>query len=181
MNIDRRDFMRTIGRWTRWSAGLLPVVGLLSSCKTLETVSTIGAQVGAATGMLTESQAQSIEKSGKTVARSFEDISPEQEYYIGRTVGAQILKKYGPYTNRLATAYINSIGQSLARASDLPETFGGYHFLIQDSDEINALAAPGGLVFVTRGMLRCCRSEDAVAAVLAHESGMCKSARAAGH
>jgi predicted Zn-dependent protease len=53
----------------------------------------------------------------------------------------------------------------------MPETFGGYHFLIQDSDEINALAAPGGLIFITRGMLRCCQHEDAVAAVLAHEIG----------
>jgi beta-barrel assembly-enhancing protease len=53
----------------------------------------------------------------------------------------------------------------------MPETFGGYHFLILDSDEINAFAAPGGLIFVTRGMLRCCDSEDAVAAVLAHEVG----------
>jgi predicted Zn-dependent protease len=171
MNTSRREFIRTIGRLTQWSAGILPFAGLLSGCKTLETVSTIGAQVGAATGMLTESQAQSIENSGKAVARSFEDITPEQEYYIGRTVGARILTKYSTYPNKRATAYVNLIGQSLARASDVPETFGGYHFMIQDSDEINALAAPGGLVFVTRGMLRCCRSEDAVAAVLAHEIG----------
>ncbi len=171
MNTHRRDFIKTICRWTKRSAGLLPIAGLLSGCKTLETVSTIGAQVGAATGMLTESQAQSIEKSGKAVARSFEEITPEQEYYIGRTVGARILQKYPSYPNPRATTYINLIGQSLARASDLPETFGGYHFMIQDSDEINALAAPGGLVFVTRGILRCCRSEDAIAAVLAHEIG----------
>lgn len=171
MNTSRREFLGTIGRYARWSAGILPFAGLLSGCKTLETVSSIGAQVGAATGVLTESQAQSLEKSGKAVARSFEDITPEQEYYIGRTVGARILQKYRRYPNERATAYVNLIGQSLARASDLPETFGGYHFMIQDSDEINALAAPGGLVFVTRGMLRCCRSEDAVAAVLAHEIG----------
>jgi beta-barrel assembly-enhancing protease len=171
MKTSRREFLRTLGRLTRWSAGIFPFAGLLSSCKTLDTVSTIGAQVGAATGVLTESQAQSIQKSGKAVARSFEDITPEQEYYIGRTVGARILKKYSAYPNKSATAYVNQIGQSLARVSDLPETFAGYHFMIQDSDEINALASPGGLVFVTRGMLRCCRSEDAVAAVLAHEIG----------
>ncbi|MEE4113266.1 MAG: M48 family metalloprotease [Desulfobacteraceae bacterium] len=171
MKTSRREFITTIGRCMQVSAGILPLAGLLSGCKTLETVSTIGAQVGSATGVLTASQAQSIEKSGKAVARSFEDITPEQEYYIGRTVGAQILKKYSTYPNQRATDYINLIGQSLARASDLPETFGGYHFMIQDSDEINALAAPGGLVFVTRGILRCCRSEDAVAAVLAHEIG----------
>ncbi len=171
MNAGRREFLRTIGQAALFSSGILPFAGFLSGCKTLETASRIGAQVGAATGVLTESQAQSIQKSGRAVARSFEEITPEQEYYIGRTVGARILQKYQPYPNRRATTYINLIGQSLSRASDLPETFGGYHFLIQDSDEINALAAPGGLVFVTRGMLRCCRSEDAVAAVLAHEIG----------
>ena len=32
-----------------------------------------------------------------------------------------------------------------------------------------AAAAPGGFVFVSRGMIRCCESEDALAAVLAHE------------
>jgi predicted Zn-dependent protease len=53
----------------------------------------------------------------------------------------------------------------------MPATFGGYHFLILDSEDINAFAAPGGLIFVTRGMLRCCPHEDAVAAVLAHEIG----------
>ncbi len=171
MNTSRRTFIRDVGRMTGLSLGLFPVAAFLSGCKTLETVSTIGAQVGAATGVLTEDQAKSIEKSGKAVARSFEDFTPEQEYYIGRTVGAQILEKYAPYKNQRAITYINLIGQSLSRASDLPETFGGYHFLIQDSDEINALAAPGGLIFVTRGILRCCKSEDAVAAVLAHEIG----------
>jgi len=171
MNRERREFIRNIGRMALLSAGVIPFAGLFSGCKTLESVSTIGAQVGAATGLLTQAQAESIEKSGKAIARSFEEFTPEQEYYIGRTIGAQILQKYKPYSNKRATDYINLIGQSLSRFSDLPETFGGYHFLIQDSDEINALAAPGGLIFVTRGMLRCCRSEDAIAAVLAHEIG----------
>jgi len=61
------------------------------------------------------------------------------------------------------------LGQSLALFSTRPETFGGYHFLVLDSDAINAFAAPGGLVFMTRGMLRLCSTEHEVAAVLAHE------------
>jgi predicted Zn-dependent protease len=105
------------------------------------------------------------------VAKSFEDITPEQEYYIGRTVGAVIVNKYRVYPNTEANEYLNLLGQTLAQASDRPETFGGYHFLILDSGEINAFAAPGGLIFVSRGMLRNCKSEDAVAAVLAHEIG----------
>lgn len=171
MKTNRREFLWNVCKLSGVSVGLFPLTSFLSGCKTIETVSNVGAQVGAATGVLTESQAQSIQKSGKAIARSFEEITPEQEYYIGRTVGVQILEKYKPYGSKKATAYVNLIGQSLARVSDLPETFGGYHFMIQDTDDINALAAPGGLIFVTRGMLRCCRSEDAVAAVLAHEIG----------
>jgi predicted Zn-dependent protease len=70
-----------------------------------------------------------------------------------------------------ATDYINLLGQGLALASIKPETYRGYHFLILDSDEINAFAAPGGFIFLSRGMLRLCKSEDEVAAVLAHEIG----------
>ncbi len=114
---------------------------------------------------------KAIAKETLVVTNSFEDITPEQEYYIGRTVGAMILQKYEPYNNPKADRYINVMGQMLAQASDCPETYGGYHFLIQDSDEINAFAAPGGFIFLTRGMLRCCPQEDAVAAVLAHEIG----------
>jgi predicted Zn-dependent protease len=38
-----------------------------------------------------------------------------------------------------------------------------------DSNDINAFAAPGGLILVSRGMIKCCRDENAIAAVLAHE------------
>lgn len=105
------------------------------------------------------------------LARGFEDFTPEQEYYIGRTIGARLTSSYPPYDDAKANNYLNLLGQTLAQFSDRPETFAGYRFLILDSDEINAFAAPGGLIFVTRGLLRCCKTEDAVAAVLAHEIG----------
>jgi predicted Zn-dependent protease len=110
-------------------------------------------------------------KSGEAVAKSFEDITPEQEYYVGRAVGANLLAQYPPYSEAKANSYLNLLGQSLVMVSDRPETFGGYHFLILESAEINAFAAPGGLIFVSRGLLRCADSEDAVAAILAHEIG----------
>jgi predicted Zn-dependent protease len=147
----------------------LPV--FMSGCKTMESLTNIGTSFGKSVGMLTDSQAESITKTSKAVSRSFEDFTPEQEYYIGRTVGAVVVNKYKPYHNEKANTYINLLGQTLAQASDMPETFNGYHFLILDSDEINALSAPGGLIFITRGILRCCQNEDAVAAVLAHEIG----------
>lgn len=141
--------------------------GILTGCKTAEVVAGLGQSLG----VLNQQQAHSLARVGGAVSRGFEDITPEQEYYIGRTVAAVILSTYKPYRDQSANHYVNLVGALAALASDRPETYGGYHFLILDSDEINAFAAPGGLIFVTRGMLRCCPSEDAVAAVLAHEVG----------
>jgi beta-barrel assembly-enhancing protease len=140
-----------------------------SGCAAMEQVSQVGTSVAKSQGIVTEAQAKSITRSTTAISKSLEDFTPEQEYYIGRSVGAVIVNRYKPYPNAQANSYLNLLGQTLAQASDRPETFGGYYFLILDSDEINAFAAPGGLIFVSRGMLRCCRSEDAVAAVLAHE------------
>jgi predicted Zn-dependent protease len=137
----------------------------------LDALSDIGAEIGKQTGAITPGQAESIKKAGKALGKTFESITPEQEYYIGRTVGAVIINKYRAWDNETANRYLNLMGQTLSQFSDRPETFGGYHFLLMDSDEINAFSAPGGLVFISRGMLNCCKNEDALAAVLAHEIG----------
>jgi len=117
------------------------------------------------------SDAQAIEQAAQAVAKSAEDITPEQEYYLGRAVAAKLLSGRKSYENQAAAKYINLLGRALSNCCERPETFGGYHFLILDSDEINAFAAPGGLILVTRGLLRCASSEEAVAAILAHEIG----------
>jgi predicted Zn-dependent protease len=152
---------------------LLAVLGvcLMAGCETLDQVTQLGTAVGVATGTITSEQAQSINKSAQAVGKVFENITPEQEYYIGRTVAATLLARNKPFRHEKATEYLNTIGQYLALCSDRPETFGGYHFLLMDTDEINAFAAPGGLILVSRGLLRCCPNEESVAAVLAHEIG----------
>lgn len=118
-------------------------------------------------GMIEHSD--SIGNVWKSGSSSLEKFTPEHEYYIGRTIGAVILKKYRPYTKTTPTRYLNLVGQTLARFSEMPYLFDGYHFLILDSNEINAFATPSGLVFVTRGMIQCCSNEEMLAAVLAHE------------
>lgn len=140
-----------------------------AGCTAVKEATQAGARIAAEAGVITGDQAGSIERSAEAMARAFERITPEQEYYIGRAVGATLVKQYKPYDRPEANYYLNLLGQTLAQASEQPETFGGYRFLILDSEEINAFAAPGGFIFVTRGMLRCCPGESAVAAVLAHE------------
>jgi len=147
------------------------VSGLLAAalfCGCAE-VSEAGAGIAQAAGVITADEAQSITRSAKAIEKTWQDLTPEQEYYIGRAVAAQVFQTYPPLDRPQANEYLNLLGQSLAIFSDRPETFGGYHFLLLDSDEINAFAAPGGLILVTRGMVRCCQSEDELAAVLAHE------------
>jgi len=144
---------------------------LLAGCQTLDTVTEVGTSLGVAAGAINADQAQSINRSVGAVGKVFESITPEQEYYIGRTVAATILSANKPYDKRDMTTYLNTLGQYLALCSDRPETFGGYHFLIMDTSDINAFAAPGGFILVSRGMLRCCKTEDALAGVLAHEIG----------
>lgn len=153
---------------------LMPALLVISSCQTMDPAVNVGAALGVSAGVISQQHADSIVRSAKAVGKTFQEITPEQEYYIGRSVAATVLQTYRAYPDSEANQYLNWVGQSLALASDRPETFGGYHFLIVDSDEINAFAAPGGLILVSRGMLRLCKDEDQVASVLAHEIGHVK-------
>lgn len=162
MKINMIPFKHTVVMAASFVAG----AALLAGCASMANV---GATVGEAAGVITPQQGQSIRKVGVAAEKTFTDITPEQEYYIGRAVGASVVSKYKVYDNDRATEYVNLLGQTLAQASTRPETFGGWHFLVLETDEINAFAAPGGFIFVSRGMLRLCRTEDDLAAVLAHE------------
>jgi len=63
--------------------------------------------------------------------------------------------------------YLNVVGKNLASRSTRPTlqwTFG-----VVDSEVVNAVSAPGGYVFVTRGLLKRVTNEAALAGVLSHE------------
>jgi predicted Zn-dependent protease len=98
-------------------------------------------------------------------------ITDSEEYYIGRAVAARVLTKYKLDQNPRLTGYVNEVGDTVARKSTRPNPFRGYHFAVLDTDEINAFACPGGIIFVTRGLIKTCKNEDQLAAVLAHEVG----------
>ncbi len=101
--------------------------------------------------------------------KGFADLTPEEEYYIGRAVSATILSQYKVYTDPDANNYLNTMGQLLIWSSSQPEVFSGFHFTLLESDEINAFAAPGGFIFVTSGLYNSLENEEQLAAVLAHE------------
>jgi predicted Zn-dependent protease len=113
--------------------------------------------------------AGALRNSGEAIAKAGEEFTPEQEYYIGRAVGATILTKYKLYKNKQQTDYLNKICAAITANSDRPDIFNGYHVAILDSAEINAFATSGGHILITRGLLENAKSEDMLAAVIAHE------------
>ncbi len=146
---------------------LLAALAMISCAR----VSQVGTTILEKEGVIDEQQKESIDKVAVAVDRSFQDLTEEQEYYLGRSVAAKILSTYQVTQNQSLTTYVNLVGTTVAYASDRPEIYGGYHFLVLDTEEINAFACPGGFVFVTKGLLGTCRNEEALACVLAHEVG----------
>jgi|GEM_PF-316258 len=96
-------------------------------------------------------------------------LNEVEEYYLGRSVAAYLFTLYSPLNSPQLQEYVNLVGQSVVAFSPRPSVFNGYHFLVLDSDAINALACPGGLIMITSGLIQQAASEDELAAVLAHE------------
>lgn len=142
---------------------------MLSSCLTLaQSVDALASQA-ASQGLLSRYQVSMLKSAAKAAVEASRQLSPEEEYYIGRAVAASIFSKYAPYDNRDLNSYLNKLGQGLALYSSRPEIFAGYRFIGLSSDEVNAFATPGGHILIARGLLRLVQSEDELAAVLAHE------------
>jgi beta-barrel assembly-enhancing protease len=93
----------------------------------------------------------------------------DEELRFGREVAARILGRYNLDENHLMQKYVNLVGHTLTQNANRPEI--EFRFAVLNTDEINAYAAPGGYVFVTRGALSQMHDEAELAGVLAHEIG----------
>jgi predicted Zn-dependent protease len=123
------------------------------------------------TGVTDYVSSDSLIKAGQQVVEAATGFSNEEEYYLGRAVSASILGRYPLLKRKVPAEFVTKVGRALAAHSDRPDVFGGYQFGILDTDEINAMATPGGFIFVTKGLVKLMPDEDSLAAVLAHEIG----------
>ncbi len=102
-----------------------------------------------------------------------------QEHHLGKTVAASVIARLGGRAlppEHAASLYVRRVGTLVALAAaelrddaSRPYPLEGYRFIPVESAAVNAVGAPGGFVAVTTGLLRAARSEDELAAVLAHE------------
>ncbi len=96
-------------------------------------------------------------------------MTEADEIAEGRKAHAQVLQEYGVVADARLQAYVNGIGQKLARQSHRAQL--SWTFTVLDSPEVNAFALPGGYVYVTRGIMAYMESEADLAGVIGHEIG----------
>ena len=112
---------------------------------------------------------RNINESGglpQTLKNLFEPTQA-QEIEIGDGVAETLLGARPLYDDAELQLYVNNVGMWVALQSERPDL--PWHFGVNDSDYINAFAAPGGYIIITKGMMMQLRNEAELAGVLGHE------------
>src|SRR5512139_1423243 len=103
----------------------------------------------------------------KKIKKANSDIDEPQEIELGKGIASNLLGAAPLYKNQRVQQYVNKVGRWLALQTERPDL--PWQFGVLDDNDINAFAAPGGHVFITKGLLARMHSEAELAGVLAHE------------
>lgn len=149
----------------------IPSVLVLSLLLALGCRSALNEAVQTATTLTgTQDQAEQVQEKkeeAQELANALLDIPVDRQIQIGREMAATVAGRYGLVRDEALTRYVNLVGATVATADPRPGVL--YRFAVLDTDEVNAMATPGGYVFVTRGALEIMEDEAMLAGVLAHE------------
>jgi len=94
-------------------------------------------------------------------------ITEDEEIKLGASVSERVRARYGVVQDAAVHRYVTLVGTLLVRKSTRPAL--PFRFIVLDTDGVNAFAAPGGFIHITRGALGLLASEAELAGVLAHE------------
>ncbi len=97
----------------------------------------------------------------------FGDYSLEEENRIGRQISGNLLGAVPLVRDDALQRYVNLVGNWVALQSGRSDIT--WRFGVLDTEDINAFAAPGGYIFVTKGLYRLLDNEAELAGVLGHE------------
>lgn len=95
------------------------------------------------------------------------ELTEAEEASLGHEISARIRARYGVVQDPEIHKYVSLVGRVLARKTT--QSSMAWHFIVLDTDGVNAFAAPGGFVHITRGSLALMKSEAELAGVLSHE------------
>ena len=88
---------------------------------------------------------------------------------MGREIAGNILGAAPLVKDPALQKYVNQVGRWVASQSERP--YLPWHFGVIESEDLNAFAAPGGYVLITKGLYRQLKNESELAGVLGHEIG----------
>jgi beta-barrel assembly-enhancing protease len=106
---------------------------------------------------------------GKDTATAIRGMDEKEEIEIGREVAGRTLGAAPLMPDPAVQAYVNRVGRWVASQTERPDL--PWHFGVLDTPTINAFAAPGGYVLITRGLYEILDNEAQLAGVLGHEIG----------
>jgi len=115
----------------------------------------------------TDSETSKAKSSESKPAFNLMSPSKQEEIQLGRQITGNLLGAAPLVKDAELQKYVNKVGRWIANQSeraDLP-----WHFGVIESEDINAFAAPGGYVIITKGLYRKLENEAQLAGVLAHE------------
>jgi predicted Zn-dependent protease len=95
-------------------------------------------------------------------------IDEKTEISIGKNLANDILRENKTVNNINLSQYVTGVGNKIAKESDRSNLV--YHFYVLDDKKLNALAVPGGYIFINKGLIEKL-NEDELAFVLGHEIG----------
>jgi beta-barrel assembly-enhancing protease len=119
----------------------------------------------------TPASAQFMDKLGKgaKLAQKANDLvfTEAEEVELGQKVSDAMRQRFGVVQDPAVHKYVTLVGAVLVTNSTRPNL--PWTFIVLDTDAVNAFAAPGGFVHVTKGALAMMQSEAELAGVLGHE------------
>lgn len=96
-------------------------------------------------------------------------ISRDEEIRVGHEAGDKFEAQYGRETNSQVNTKINQIGANIAPAAQPPNY--PYEYRVLADEQVNAVAFPGGRIYVFRGLVEALGGNpDKLAWVIAHET-----------
>ncbi len=123
-----------------------------------------------AAALLSLSLLGSCQTAPGTGQTNFNIVSAEKEAKMGAEAHPDILSQFGgTYEDPKLQAYVAGVGQRLVGSTEIPEAT--FRFTVLNSTVVNAMALPGGYVYVTRGLLTLADDEAELAGVIGHEIG----------
>lgn len=105
----------------------------------------------------------------KNIKQATGTISEPEEIQMGEGMTETLLGARPMLNDAELQRYVNFVGAWVAAQSERPNL--PWHFAVNDSEHVNAFAAPGGYIIVTRGMMNVVQNEAELAGVLGHEIG----------